>query len=216
MAELTADSPEGRAESGNPRSCTLVFIAIDTAAVCSALWLVFVAIWFVAWFKTKPTQQRAPIGSRLLYGVPVLAGSYLLFTDNSVFGGAGNRILPHQPALDVAAILLTAAGIAFAIWARFYLGGNWSGAVSVKVGHELIRTGPYAWVRHPIYSGLLVGLFGTALARVRPIGFLAVALFSTGFWIESRMEEEFMHATFGEEYLEYARETGALIPKIRV
>ena len=73
--------------------------------------------------------------------------------------------------------------------------------MSVKVGHE-IRTGPYAWVRHPIYSGLLVGLFGTALARARPIGFLAIALFATGFWIKSHMEEEFMHQTFGDDYTE--------------
>ena len=178
--------------------------------------MIFGAIWLIAWLKTKPTQQRAPIGSRLLYGVPVLAGSYLLITDNPVFGGAGGRILPRNLALDASAIILTTAGIAFAVWARFYLGGNWSGAVSVKVGHELIRTGPYAWVRHPIYSGLLVALFGTALARAKPVGFLAVALFSTGFWIKSRMEEEFMRKTFGADYLEYTRETGALFPKIRI
>ena len=88
--------------------------------------------------------------------------------------------------------------------------------MSVKVGHELIRTGPYAWVRHPIYFGLLVALFGTALARARPLGFLAIALFWLGFSIKSRMEEEFMRTTFGERYVEYARDTGALIPKIRV
>jgi protein-S-isoprenylcysteine O-methyltransferase Ste14 len=184
--------------------------------VCSTLWMIFGAIWLIAWLKTKPTQQRAPVGLRLRYGVPVLAASYLMFTDNPVFGGGGGRILPRNPALDALAIVLTAAGIAFAVWARSYLGGNWSGAVSVKVGHELIRTGPYAWVRHPIYSGLLVALFGTALARSRPVGFLAIALFLLGFWIKSRIEEEFMHKTFGEHYAEYARETGALIPKIRV
>ena len=87
---------------------------MHTAAVCSTLWIVFAAIWLLAWLKTKPTQQRAPIGSRLLYGVPVLAASYLLFTDSPVFGGAQSRILPHQPALDASAAILTAAGIAFA------------------------------------------------------------------------------------------------------
>lgn len=186
------------------------------AAVSSTFWLIFGAVWLIAAVKTKPTEQRAPIGSRLLYGVPVLAASYLMLTDNAAFAAAGTRILPRSPALDALAIILTAAGIAFAFWARFYLGGNWSGAVSVKVGHELIRTGPYGWVRHPIYSGLLVALFGTVLARPRPIGFLAIALFWLGFWIKSRMEEEFMRKTFGERYLEYARETGALIPKIRI
>jgi len=178
--------------------------------------MIFAGVWLIAWFKTKPTQQRAPIGARLAYGVPVLGASYLLFTDNPAFGAAGGRILPNIPTLDAAATVLTIAGIAFAIWARFSLAGNWSGAVSVKVGHELIRTGPYAWVRHPIYSGLLVALFGTALARARPLGFLAIALFWLGFSIKSRMEEEYMRTTFGERYVEYARDTGALIPKIRV
>lgn len=189
---------------------------MHTAAVFSTLWTIFGAIWLIAWLKTKPTQQRAPIGSRLLYGVPVLAGSYLLVADNPVFGGAGGRILSRNPALDASAIILATAGIAFAIWARFYLGQNWSSAVSVKVGHELVRTGPYAWVRHPIYSGLLVALLGTALSRGKPVGFLALALFAIGFSIKSRMEEQFMRKTFGEEYLEYTRETGALIPKIRI
>ena len=189
---------------------------MHTAAVCSTLWAIFGAVWLIAWLKTKPTQQRAPIGSRLLYGLPVLAGLYLLVADNPVVGGAGGRILSRNPALDASAIILTAAGIAFAIWARFYLGQNWSSAVSVKVGHELIRTGPYAWVRHPIYSGLLVALLGTALAHATPVGFLALALFAIGFWIKSRMEEQFMRKTFGEDYLAYTRETGALIPKIRV
>ena len=188
---------------------------MHTATVCSTSWLIFGAIWVISSLKTKPTEQRAPIGSRLAYGVPILAASFLMFTDGSAFGGAGTRILPRSPALDALAIILTIGGIAFAIWARFYLGGNWSSAVSVKVGHELIRTGPYGWVRHPIYAGLLVALFGTALARPRLIGFLAIALFSAGFWIKSRMEEEFMRKTFGEHYLEYTRETGALVPKIR-
>jgi protein-S-isoprenylcysteine O-methyltransferase Ste14 len=189
---------------------------MDTAAVTSTLWMIFGGVWLIAWLKTKPTQQRAPIRSRVLYSVPVLAGSYLLVRDNPLFGSAGGRILSRTRALDASAIILTAAGIAFAIWARFYLGGNWSSAVSIKVGHELIRTGPYAWVRHPIYSGLLVALLGTSLARAKPVAFLALALFSIGFWIKSRIEEEFMRETFGEDYVAYTRETGALIPKIRV
>ena len=115
--------------------------------------------------------------------------------------------------IQSAGILLTAAGIAFAIWARFYLGQNWSSAVSIKVGHQLIRTGPYQWVRHPIYSGLLVALLGTALARGKMISLVALPLFFLGFWIKSRMEEQFMRKTFGQEYIDYSQSTGALVPK---
>jgi protein-S-isoprenylcysteine O-methyltransferase Ste14 len=111
---------------------------------------------------------------------------------------------------------LTAAGIALAFWARFYLGQNWSSAVSIKVGHQLIRTGPYNWVRHPIYSGILLALVGTVLERGKPAGPLAIALFWLGFWIKSRMEERFMRKTFGHEYEEYSRTTGALVPRLHI
>ncbi|PYV65700.1 MAG: hypothetical protein DMG95_01005 [Acidobacteria bacterium] len=116
--------------------------------------------------------------------------------------------------MQATAILLTAAGIALAIWARFYIGQNWSGTVTIKVGHTLIRTGPYRWVRHPIYSGILLAMIGTALARGKPIGVLAIVLFWFGFWFKSRLEEQFMRKTFGQEYDEYARSTGALVPKL--
>src|SRR5439155_10935097 len=95
-----------------------------------------------------------------------------------------------------------------------YIGQNWSGTVTIKVGHTLIRTGPYRWVRHPIYSGILLAMIGTALARGKPISVLAIVLFWFGFWFKSRLEEQFMRKTFGQEYDEYARSTGALVPKL--
>ena len=183
--------------------------------IVSILWIIFGLIWLIARLRTKPTQERAPFTSRLLYGIPVLIGAYLMAVDNTALGRAVERFLPRSAGLDIAAIALTAAGIAFAVWARFYLGGNWSSAVSVKVDHQLVRTGPYAWVRHPIYSGILLAIFGTALARGKAVGFLGLAFFWLGFWIKSRMEEQFMRKTFGEQYEEYSRTTGALIPKLR-
>jgi protein-S-isoprenylcysteine O-methyltransferase Ste14 len=154
-------------------------------------------------------------GSRLLYGIPVFIGSYFLFGDR-FSGWLQERVIPKNVWLESLAILITAAGIGLAIWARFYLGENWSSAVSIKVDHQLIRTGPYAWVRHPIYSGILLGMIGTALARREPRGLFAVVLLWFGFWIKSRMEEGFMHKTFGEQYQEYSLSTGALIPKLRL
>lgn len=188
---------------------------MDTSSIVSVLWMIFAAVWLIAWLRTKRTQERAPLSSRLLYAVPVMIGSYLFFNNNATSGWGRARLFPGNPVLDSIAVLVTALGIGFAIWARFYLGTNWSSAVSVKVGHELIRTGPYTWVRHPIYSGLLLALVGTALQQDRVIALIAVALFWLGFWIKSRMEEEFMRKTFGEQYVEYRKSTGALIPKLR-
>jgi protein-S-isoprenylcysteine O-methyltransferase Ste14 len=181
--------------------------------ICGLLWAIFGCVWLIAWMRTKRTQERAPLSFRLLYGVPVAIASYLMFNDNAALRWRGVHFVPRTPLIQSAGILLTAAGIAFAIWARFYLGQNWSSAVSIKVGHQLIRTGPYQWVRHPIYSGLLIALLGTALARGKMISLAALPLFFLGFWTKSRMEEQFMRKTFGQEYEDYSQSTGALVPK---
>jgi protein-S-isoprenylcysteine O-methyltransferase Ste14 len=187
---------------------------LTTSLVVSSLWILFGVVWIVSWLRTKPAQQKAPPVARLLYSTPILIGSYLIFADWSRFNWARAHILPRSVALDLGAIMLTTFGIGLAIWARFYLGTNWSSAVSVKVGHELVRTGPYRWVRHPIYCGLLLALVGTALQHDRLIGLAAVALFWLGFWIKSGMEEQFMRQTFGEQYAEYCKTTGGLMPKL--
>jgi protein-S-isoprenylcysteine O-methyltransferase Ste14 len=184
--------------------------------ICSLLWTLFIVVWTLAWLRTKRTQQRAPFGSRLLYGIPVVLASWLLFSDNVPFAWLQSRIIARNIFIETSAASLTALGIALAIWARVYIGQNWSSAVTIKVGHELIRTGPYAWVRHPIYSGLLLAMIGTALARREPRGFLAIVVLWLGFWIKSRMEEQFMHKTFGPEYEAYTRSTGTLIPRLRM
>jgi protein-S-isoprenylcysteine O-methyltransferase Ste14 len=179
------------------------------------LWMVFGLVWVFTSTQTKKTQKRAPFRSRLVYGVPVLLGAYLMSADLHLAWLSSATVLPNSSGLAAVALLLTGAGIGSAIWARMYLGQNWSSAVSVKVGHQLIRTGPYRWVRHPIYAGLLVALIGTALGRRKATAFLAIALFWLGFWMKSRMEERLMRQTFGEEYLEYSRATGALLPRLR-
>lgn len=181
----------------------------------SAAWTIFWVVWLVAALRTKRTQERAPLGSRLAYTIPVLLGAYLMFLRESELGRLSIQVIPRSRTAEYVGLSLTIAGIALAIWARFYIGQNWSGTVTVKVGHELIRTGPYHFVRHPIYSGILLAIIGSALARGDAVGVIAIALFWFGFLIKSRKEEEFMRKTFGEQYVQYAQTTGALVPKLR-
>ena len=103
-------------------------------------------------------------------------------------------------------------GLSFCVWARRVLGRNWSGIVTVKEGHELVREGPYRMVRHPIYTGLVLAFAGMALVDAQWRGVLAVAIGVGAFWRKLRLEERWMTEIFGQRYVEYREHTKALIP----
>jgi protein-S-isoprenylcysteine O-methyltransferase Ste14 len=107
---------------------------------------------------------------------------------------------------------VTFAGLLFAIWAREYLGSNWSRSATIKQDHELIDTGPYAVVRHPIYTGILAGFRGMAIAISQVRGFIVLVLIFVAFWMKLRMEEQWMRSQSGEAYAAYAYRTAALVP----
>ena len=114
--------------------------------------------------------------------------------------------------LDPAQWIPTAACLL--VWARLHIGKNWSSDVTVKVDHELITTGPYALVRHPIYTGLLIGFLGSAVARGELRGILAFALVVIALWFKLRLEETWMREHFGVAYEGYSQRVKALVPYI--
>lgn len=109
---------------------------------------------------------------------------------------------------------VTVGGLLFAVWARRHLGRNWSNAVTIKQDHELITTGPYALVRHPIYTGILTGFLGTAIAISQVRGVIGFVLIFLVLWAKLRTEEEWMRSQFGETYAAYVHRTSALVPYI--
>ncbi len=94
------------------------------------------------------------------------------------------------------------------------MGRNWSGTVTVKQDHKLIRTGPYAVARHPIYAGLGLAILGTAIAIGEVRGLAATVAALIGMALKSRLEEEFMTEQFGAEYVQYKKDVKAMIPFI--
>jgi protein-S-isoprenylcysteine O-methyltransferase Ste14 len=107
--------------------------------------------------------------------------------------------------------VLVAAGIAFAVWARVHLGKNWSGTPSMKEGHELITSGPYRFVRHPIYTGIILAVLGSAL--VSGVIWLAIFIIMTAnFLYRIPIEERYMMQLFPGQYPEYKKRTKALVP----
>lgn len=177
------------------------------------IWIAYLVVWMLAALTQKRSIRRQSPGSRALHiAVVLLALSPFLFFPNA--GLFRRNLLPSMPALQIAGVVLLVCGIGFAFWARFILGRNWSGTVTVKQDHVLITRGPYAWVRHPIYSGLLLALLGTAFALNRMILLIGFGAILLAFWLKLRLEEKFMEDTFGEQYVEYRQRVKALIPYV--
>ena len=178
----------------------------------NALWILFGLYWLVSAFQRKKTKQRENWGQRLRYVLPLVVASYLLSRPEAHYGWLGARFVPASDAVGWVGVLLTAAGVAIAFWARWHLGANWSGVVTLKEGHELIRTGPYRTIRHPIYTGILLALLGTAVAVGEVRGLLALAIAWLSFYIKARREESFLTQEFGPGFAEHRRHTGMFLP----
>ena len=184
-------------------------------AIARACWMIWLLLWMVFALRTKPAQRSESVASRLRYSVLATAGFVLIFWQRLVPPPLRDHWLPASSSIDVLGLTLTVAGLGLTFWARVHLGANWSGQVTVKVDHSLIRTGPYARVRHPIYSGILLAAVGTALLHRETGDLLGLILIFAAFWTKLRTEERFMSETFGAQYESYAHHTGALLPRLR-
>jgi len=178
----------------------------------AVLWLAWLGYWLVAARNVKATRRRESITTLLLNRVFMVIGALLLVVRHPPLHWLEQRFASAPVAAYSLGLLMVAAGLGFAAWARVYLGGNWSATVTVKLDHELIRSGPYGLVRHPIYTGLLLALLGTAVAMGEWRGLLAFAAFAIGFIFKIGAEERFMGETFGDAYTRYRAEVPALIP----
>jgi protein-S-isoprenylcysteine O-methyltransferase Ste14 len=183
---------------------------IHPSAWLLVLWTVWISLWLLASVWSARTVARETSGSRLAYTVLMAAGSALVFFPRERFRSA--ILAPARVAWI--GVALTAIGLAFTVWARARIGRFWSGTVTLKQGHELIRTGPYAVTRHPIYTGLLLALVGTTLARASVAAVLGFALLTVGIVIKVRLEERLLLGHFGDAYREYRSRVPALIPRL--
>ena len=179
----------------------------------NALWILFAVYWLISAFKLKKTKKRESWGQRFLYVLPLAVAFYLLSRSEAHYGWLGARFVPASDAAAWIGVAFTAAGVAIAIWARWHLGANWSGVVTLKEGHELIRTGPYRNIRHPIYTGILLALLGTAVAVGEVRGLLGVAIAWFSFYTKARREESFLTQEFGDRFAEHRRHTGMFLPR---
>ena len=181
----------------------------------AVLWLAWLAYWVFAARDVKPVRRREPWASRLLTVALTIPVALLTAAPGQWLPWLSARFLPDTMIVDWAGLLMVTAGLALAVWARTHLGRNWSGTVTVKEDHELVRSGPYAIVRHPIYTGLLLAMLGTAIILGEWRGLSALCFLSAAFLLKLRREERFMAESFPDTYPGYRAQVPALVPLLR-
>ena len=177
-----------------------------------ACWIVWLLIWLFASFSVKRSVRQEDPLSRLGNTVPIWIGAFLLAVNPSWLGPLRFRLIPQDLTSYAIGAALTFIGLGFAVWARYHIGRNWSGVITLKEDHALVRSGPYALVRHPIYSGLMLAIIGSAIARGDMAAVLAIIAVLYAVLRRVQIEESWMNETFGSAYADYKASTPALIP----
>ena len=176
------------------------------------LWTLLLVVWLVLWFSMKRAKKSESPAERLQHVIPVVIGSWLMFGPAGGWPFLNVRVLPKIPAIWLTGLVMTALGVGIALYARLSLGSNWSSTVMVKSGHQLIRTGLYSRIRHPIYTGIVLGMVGTAMVRGHLRNWLGVALVLGSFYLKALREERLLSQEFGDGWDSHMRETGMFLP----
>ena len=187
-------------------------MALSPKSAAGAAWLAWAVSWGLAAFWSDRAAKRPGFGAEALYRAVMLVGIVLLFG----VGMPSSAPLRLWTVSDAAGWALAGAatlGFLFCWWARIHLGRLWSGWVTKKAGHHIVDTGPYRIVRHPIYTGLMVSAFATAILTGTALALAGAAVMTFSFWLKARLEERFLAAELGADvYGEYRRRVPMLIP----
>jgi protein-S-isoprenylcysteine O-methyltransferase Ste14 len=194
-------------------------MAAQINAITAIPWVIFWIYWFAAIIydavsgKMKKAVRGQPfIAGRVQSLTLVVAIILVIANFPQKYYPLGVRFLPNSPAVLYTGLALSLLGIAFAIWAREHLGGNWSATVQLKKGHTLVMSGPYRIVRHPIYSGITLGIIGSAISIGNVAGIIAIICMAIFSLTRIADEEKLMHQAFGKEYEKYSGHVRAYIP----
>lgn len=180
--------------------------------IAIGLWLAWLASWHIAAFWRSQPTVRAPRREYRLHFVVIALGFFLLF--NAIPRFFRPSLWPVAPPLGWSMEALTLAGMLFAWWARIHLGKLWSGGIERMAEHRVVDSGPYALVRHPIYTGLIAAALAMAVIRATPWALIGAALFALGFALKARVEERFLEGELGG-YEQYRARVPMLVPFTR-
>lgn len=177
-------------------------------------WIILFIYWIWSSRNTKMVSRREPAFKRFfMYLLPLLVAG-LLLGPGKWFGHCliRDQFVPHSNEVGIIGTLLCIVGVILACRARYLIGRNWSLSVQLKETHELIVGGPYRYVRHPIYTGILCIFLGNAFIVGDWRGLIAVLIVLISFWRKLKLEEKWLGDNFGERYELYKKSTKAIIP----
>jgi protein-S-isoprenylcysteine O-methyltransferase Ste14 len=179
-------------------------------AIIIGCWIIFEVYWLASAHGLKLTVERQSWRSLVAQRLPVLLG--VLLISLPVVPYPLSQAFLREPWAAAAGVVLCVLGLCIAVWARHRLAGNWSALVTLKKDHELIESGPYRFVRHPIYTGILAMLLGTAVVMGRLGGWMGFLCVTLGFWMKLKHEEALMLRHFPDKYPAYQTRVKALVP----
>lgn len=179
-----------------------------------ALWLIFLVYWAISAFSMKRSVgaragRRSEAGLRLGIMVVVVLATRISMVNRALRNG--QAYMPSSTLMRIIGVLLCALGVGLAIWARVTIGRNWGMPMSQKENPELVTSGPYAFIRHPIYTGVLTAMLGSVIGH-DVIWLLPLILFGAYFAYSARREEKLMIEEFPEQYPAYMSRTRMLLP----
>ncbi len=179
-----------------------------------AVWATWEIYWSVSAWGVKRAASKEPLATRIPVVIGLLLGFSMLLVPGWYGPFFGQRFLLANDLIYFAGLALLLSGVYWGFWARHTLGSNWSGRVTIKEDHELITRGPYRFVRHPIYTGVLFSYAGTTLALGQVGNLFAIAIMVVVFSHKIRLEEKVLDQHFGSKYADYRKTAKTLIPLI--
>lgn len=209
-ARLTFRSPNGGGAGHPPAWASAIFSGYTAPLWASlAVWVALSLYWEVAATSAAPVERRESKASRAVHVTLISIGQVMVFLG---IPGLRARFVPASILLGWTALVLQLLFLALAIWSRRILGRNWSGAIAATAGQELVRAGPYRWLRHPIYTALLGMYACTALISGEVHALVGVVLLLAAYWRKVRLEEQHLASHFGPSYGEYRDATWGAVP----
>jgi protein-S-isoprenylcysteine O-methyltransferase Ste14 len=185
-------------------------ITNSNLTIC-ACWLIYIVYWIGSARRLKSVVERQSWLPVIAHRFFIMLGVLMLIAPKSP-PLLRLALTPHTDFAAAFGAVVCVFGLAVAIWSRRTLAGNWSATVTFKQGHELVQTGPYRFVRHPIYTGILLMILGSIIGVGRLQSWLGFLIVAVGFWIKLKQEESLMLRHFPDDYPTYRARVKALVP----